>query len=194
MNPSKHKLNIDSKIIFLDIDGVLNTQQYAIQSEERMDAINPVSVSILNKMLEVSGAQVVVSSSWRMCFSIEELTVILQNKGLRYPILDYTPVLDSGVRGQEISKWIDTNKDHGLWFNEYLILDDDSDMLYWQRENFVHTPNDTGLTPNIAYRAINRLRGKRNWVEDDIIGYESDYCLTEYMEQWVLKKQSVEES
>ena len=54
------------KIIFLDIDGVLNTYN-------SMDRFCPKAVSCLNEFVQESGAKVVISSSWRLSWKIEEM-------------------------------------------------------------------------------------------------------------------------
>ena len=60
-------------------------------------------------------------------------------------------------------KWIEDNeKLVGSYysFNNYVIFDDDSDMLYWQRNNFIHIDGYFGLSPNHCYRAKNILNKK----------------------------------
>jgi len=47
-------------------------------------------------------------------------------------------------------------------FNKYIILDDDSDMLYWQRNNFICIDGGPGLTENVAYKAIRMLNSMKN--------------------------------
>lgn len=51
---------------------------------------------------------------------------------------DHTPILNWLPRGIEIQKWIKANVDSASKFH-YVILDDDSDMLYGQRDHFVKT-------------------------------------------------------
>ena len=70
-------------------------------------------------------------------------------------------------RGVEIKQWIDTHihsengknwnyKDIGVDFN-YVILDDDSDMLLEQAEHFVKTDTLLGLSKDDVERAIKIL-------------------------------------
>ena len=42
-------------------------------------------------------------------------------------------------------------------FKDYLILDDDTDMLYNQRNNFVRITNDYGLTDSYIQICLNIL-------------------------------------
>lgn len=186
------KLNVDTKVIFLDFDGVLNTPAYMMQSGDRSNAINPIAVKIVDTMLNQTGAKLVVSSSWRIGRTIDELNEILQSRGMTNEVLDVTPQL-SGCRGSEIKRWIDVNCPSRLVFNEYLILDDDSDMLYEHHHHFIHTAFDCGITPNIAYRAVYKLKGMRNWEyeERDYMSYENPYCIDEFSRMWNLRPEYI---
>lgn len=162
------------KIIFLDIDGVLNSRLYAEKHinepneadskvQYPMSEIDPVSVSLLNKLIEDTGAEIVVSSTWRLNRTVEQLQSILESRGFKGKIIGFTPSLHRSepamLRGNEIYKWIEDN----IPYDEreklkYVILDDDSDMLYWQRNNFILIDSYCGLTPNQCYRAERILR------------------------------------
>lgn len=52
------------------------------------------------------------------------------------------------LRGQEIKEWLENNSE----FQDYAILDDDSDMLPEQFAKFHHCDTWFGLTPNHLYR------------------------------------------
>ena len=60
------------------------------------------------------------------------------------PIFDKTPVHISGNRGIEIDIWINNFSGE---IDSYAIIDDDSDMLDTQINNFVQTSWDYGITP-----------------------------------------------
>lgn len=65
------------------------------------------------------------------------------------------------VRGNEINKWIHDNNDiigDYIKFKDYVILDDDNDMLFIQRHNFIQTNPFVGLTDYIMEQAINKLK------------------------------------
>jgi hypothetical protein len=146
------------KIIFLDIDGVLNNQ---IMYENREDVIggkgkiSKKCLEILNGLIADTGAKIVISSAWRSDDDIEDY---LYGIGLKGEIIGKTPRLGKySLRGNEIYAWLMENDSlfgkpyHD--FHSFVILDDDSDMLLWHRENFFHTDSYSGLTPNIAYKA-----------------------------------------
>ena len=168
------------KIIFLDIDGVLNHQIWFKKlhesnkkpntKEQHIDnMIDPNSVSLLNKIIADTNAKIVISSSWRKYNTVEELQKILNSKGFKGKIIGLTPVLYftgeknyhySVPRGNEIKAWLEMNKGilgDKMSKTKYVIFDDDSDMLLWQRENFFWVDPYCGLTPNIIYKATRFL-------------------------------------
>ena len=184
------------KLIFLDIDGVLNDDDFYeklfLEHDENdpywstLDAdtfmsvghINPDKIALLNYIVESTGAKIVISSTWRYR-GIEGMTTILSSRGLKADIIGVTPHfaisyqysteydnIGSCPRGIEIDGYIDKNyptrRDNktGIRFSElesYVIIDDDADMLYHQRNNFVHTDNEYGLTKEGADIAISIL-------------------------------------
>lgn len=152
------------KVIFLDIDGVLNNQLMFETREAIIKTpggnLSRTCVAAFNKLIADTGAKIVLSSTWRTDTDIEDY---LKEAGLEGEIIGKTPVLRDcfTLRGNEIHAWIVENKEYlGAEYYDYhsfVILDDDSDMLLWHRENFFHTDNYCGLTPTIAYRAARFL-------------------------------------
>ena len=166
------------KIIFLDIDGVMNHQlfykeekekniDYSKETSQEYDSrqFDPRCMELLNHIIEKTGAKVVVSSSWRSGRTVEDLQDLLQGVGFKGEVIGKTPHLffankdyDKSVpRGCEIKAWLETNK--GILGDKmtkvrYVILDDDSDMMYWQRESFLWVDSYCGLTPNITQKVI----------------------------------------
>lgn len=161
------------KIIFLDIDGVLNHQIYytnRVISDEELEANWPLcdlcdnSVRYLNQIVNATGAKVVLSSTWRLGNTIEEVQEALERKGFVGKIIDKTdyfkPMPFYTCRGNEIEDWIRNHEDElGKYyeFEDYVILDDDSDMLYRHRNNYVKIDPYIGLTPYTAALAVNIL-------------------------------------
>ncbi|CAL9967805.1 hypothetical protein VPHD479_0121 [Vibrio phage D479] len=85
--------------------------------------------------------------------------------GIDGEIIGMTEDYNNGFvfRGNEILKWIKDNEElvgYHYDFNTYVILDDDSDMLYWQRDNFVHVNGFSGLTERDSNQAIRILNGQ----------------------------------
>lgn len=138
-----------NKYIFLDIDGVLNSNDYFSSLEHikrskkllderfspsiahNVSYIDPVAVENLNKLVKDTGAKVVVSSTWR--FS-PDLSEIFKISGVEAPIFSITPSSRSRIRGEEIQAWLDKKAESPY---KYVILDDDSDMLRDQLPYFI---------------------------------------------------------
>ena len=132
------------KILFLDIDGVLNNEEWFKGCVQRgvYDALNPELVKKLNKL----DCEVVISSSWG-CDNGQTWKK-LRRKGFNLKVIDYTEHHEMGsdwiVRGNSIKKWLHDNM--GIADYQYAILDDDGDMLLEQKDHFVKTDFFTGLT------------------------------------------------
>lgn len=90
------------RLIFLDIDGVLNSAQFHADNTNgegvvivngAFDAtahIDPQRVARLNCLIESTNAEVVVSSSWRKLFGLERTQSSLKAKGFAHQITDCT--------------------------------------------------------------------------------------------------------
>lgn len=163
------------KVIFLDIDGVLNHEAfYKERFEKRYDEgaiayphseIDPQSVANLNSLIADTEAKVVISSTWRHD-GMKYCKDVLEFHGFKGDIIDITPDLRNNncLRGNEILKWVKDNEkligEKYSDFTQYVILDDDSDMLYWQRNNFLLIDRFVGLTMDDVFKAkkiLNRV-------------------------------------
>ena len=155
------------KYIFLDIDGVLNSTKWfdcGRTQDYPNSEIDPSAVLLLNGIINNTGAEVVLSSSWRIGSTPQKIEKLLVSKGFEHKILDFTPRLhfkeDGGTvpRGCEIHQWL--NDMCGCEYTQnvrYIILDDDSDMLLSQQHNFFKTDRACGLSLDLSYRAIRFL-------------------------------------
>lgn len=160
-------------LIFLDFDGVLNSQLWYVKtkgSRER-DDLDTQAISFLNELIAETGAKVVVSSTWRLGRTVEELQEILDRNGFKGEIIGKTRDLRLGehgdcvLRGNEILCWIKENPIEcggcAYWeYKNYVILDDDSDMLYWQKDNFIIVDRYCGMTPSTIFQAKKILGAK----------------------------------
>ncbi len=153
------------KALFLDIDGIMNSEDYAVYriKSKKLDSdqfIDERAVVFLNYIIEETGAEVVLSSSWRG--NANETQKRLEECGFKYKITSVTPYCASRIRGEEIKAWIDDyEKDHEP-LESYAILDDDRDMLEEQIRHFVYCDNRHGLTTRECYKAIDILNTVHN--------------------------------
>ena len=118
------------KIIFLDIDGVLNSMDYFGQTKDckGYTEINPEQVKLLKEIIDRTGAEIVLSSTWRNLGKRKNepehpmytyLTDILKEYGME--IVDHTPYIGQD-RPKEIKAWLDKQSDKDIRF---VSLDDD---------------------------------------------------------------------
>ncbi len=133
------------KIIFLDIDGVLNSEMYyrsvdrTIKDWSRFD---PRVVDMIIELVKEFSPKLVISSTWRFG-AIKQLNNELSKSGLKQHLhKDWkTPQVHPSHRGTEIKMWLDK---HPEVFN-YLILDDDINILDEQTFHLVQTNIDFGM-------------------------------------------------
>lgn len=147
-----------NKLIFLDVDGVICTIR------DRFSKFDRWCLKLLYFILYITKANIVVSSEWRLK-TLEDTKAKFLQAGFSpkwiHRVIGQTPNLfykDGGrlPRGIEIKKWLYENGCR-YDYKEYVILDDDSDMLYEQRKRFVRTNIYFGLTPYTTLKAIFKL-------------------------------------
>lgn len=144
------------KIVFLDIDGVLNSAQYIrSQRYKRKEDkglgfpdtdLDEVAIRLVNFLCKITGASIVISSAWR---EFSDCVPALRRNGLQAKIRGKTPKDGGWCRGREIQEWLTVNL-----CDEYVILDDDDDMLQCQQDHFVHIDRRTGITTKDVEKAI----------------------------------------
>lgn len=131
------------KTLFLDIDGVLVNRKTINEHKKNeyrgMGNFDPFCVHLLNWILDQTGAELVLSSSWRLGTPKRYTRVLkhIEEQGVRHKIIDRTPdpfplVLKNGDytgqwsrRGAEIQLWL---KNQPETIDKFAILDDNSDM------------------------------------------------------------------
>jgi len=141
-----------SKVVFLDIDGVLIPLD-ALLSENMMP--DPQCVENLNWLIRKTGAAIVVSSSWRQ-LGYASVKGILQKWGVTGDIIDVTPESDIALanhRGQEIRLWLDFSPN----VKAFVILDDHNDMGHLS-DYLVLTAIENGLTREDVIKAADIIQ------------------------------------
>ena len=131
-------------------------------------AFDPRSVANLKKILDETGADIVISSSWKS-LGLSELEEMWQDRGLPGKLIGITPnsVSDEmllkadldhmelfSIRGMEIKEWLDK---HGKKVSHYVIIDDMDNFLSNQKSHFVQTDPEVGITEEDADKAIKIL-------------------------------------
>lgn len=131
------------KIIFLDVDGVLNSEQdlfsWTIESDKYL--------ILLACIVRRTNAKIVISSSWRNCGLLDTLKKRLND----FSMSIYDKTKDIGERGLEIKDWLDSHSD----VESFVILDDeDFDIQDYFPDNFVQTSMKIGLQKEDAEKCI----------------------------------------
>lgn len=114
------------KIIFLDIDGVMNSHRFDMERDDLDRITDPTRFELLRQIIDETGAEVVLTSSHRHGWSYHESACFGSGKkifrefaeaGIR--IYDKTPSLFTD-RVLEIKEWLSDNPDA----EEFVIIDD----------------------------------------------------------------------
>lgn len=150
------------KVIFLDFDGVITIPpKWHLQANK---------IRYIKKIVDATGAKIVISSSWRQ--GTVELTIEkMLGRPKRCPrnkifnwfidnLYDVTPwcaddKYNGTGRGGEIQTWLDNHPK----VDNYVIIDDDHDMLDSQLYHFVQTNYEDGITELETNWCIKILNG-----------------------------------
>ncbi|HEX3624099.1 MAG TPA: HAD domain-containing protein [Verrucomicrobiae bacterium] len=149
------------RIVFLDIDGVLNSQKSVLQFGTRY-RFGTSNIAALNEILRKTDARFVVTSTWREGLMLAEIAQFLERDGaLPGRMAGQTQILQTR-RGMEIDAWL-----RGVPYpvSSFVILDDLDDMDP-HRKRFVQTDPQSGITMADAQRAIELLEAwpcRDNW-------------------------------
>lgn len=162
-------------LIFLDVDGVLNSDLYFQQNNRKYcPEISDYHLQMLVKIYHSCSASIVLSSSWREfddpndAYSYKQYEYLV-NELARYDmsIMSKTPIIDLEMsRPKEIKAWLNNRDD--LPHLRYVILDDDFTKeeydLYGLGHALVHTDfwgdslEDCGLQQKHVDQAIKILK------------------------------------
>lgn len=166
-----------NKILFLDIDGVLNSgdNMVSLHTNRQIGLIDDVRdefgyffddrcVRHLRWVEHETKCKFVISSTWRKD-GLEVMQNLWTKRNLPGEVIDITPtrvsqyvinmygiINDEGDRGFEIQEWLEENN-----WDKYCIADDDGDMLNHQMGQFVKVNNKVGLDYFSAMKIINVL-------------------------------------
>ena len=101
-------------IIFLDVDGVLNSIEYLTQTYKKVkrtlkqeEMLDPMCINNLKEIVDKTNARIVITSSWKIC-DLDILIKVFSNYNLQI----YRITKNYGdKRGKEIREWLEKNKD-----------------------------------------------------------------------------------
>jgi hypothetical protein len=163
------------KILFLDIDGVLNNEKLFLDIRRRChDAresgkplppkrevcwpfghLQSKLIARLNILVEQTGCKIVLSSSWRAVCKYKVLAKWLKSKGFKYPEAFIGSTGRGNNRGEEVADWLANN---AFDVSNYVILDDcDFDLVELHPNNTVRTDMKFGLTDADVTKAVEIL-------------------------------------
>jgi len=175
------------KVIFLDIDGVLNVEVYLTAfwdickrinlsrpeaASLRLDAIHddygnlfcPLACRRLDWIIQATDAKIVISSTWRMN-GLDEMKAMWKHREIAGEVIDITPVhmTRRGIDNLSFTERCERGNEIKEWLSlhpeveSYVIFDDDNDMLPEQKDNFIQTDEAYGITLKDAEKAIEIL-------------------------------------
>ena len=150
------------KIIFLDFDGVMDNEYYdhilskagkPIADEYGL-LFDPECVKNLKHIIDNTGADIVISSTWKDLMSYKDILDMWKYRGLPGFVTDVTPTI-SNHRGNEIDAWLEECR-HDC---QYAIIDDldASNFNPHQIEHLFVVNPYCGLDEATAKRVIEHL-------------------------------------
>lgn len=162
------------KIIFLDIDGVLNSMDWfeKIKDRNEYSEINPEKVKLLKEIVDRTKAEIVLSSTWRrLGHTLKNLEthpkyayLINTFSDFGLEIFSHTPFIHQN-RPEEIKEWIDEHG--GMQKNIFVSLDDDFQRQDYEKfgigdclvKTSFYEP-DGGLRKEHVEKAVKLLNGE----------------------------------
>ncbi len=164
------------KYIFLDFDGVLNSDVY-MKSKAYQDEVgeyddweviqkahhthlDPLALELIDKIVYATGAVVIASTTWRLRYSIAEMNLMLENRGAKFRISGVTPAIRmfGSDRGGEIKRYMEDSLDE---VENFVIIDDIDFFIHYMDlyPHFVHTDSKYGIRNSDVEEAIKILNG-----------------------------------
>lgn len=152
-----------SRILFLDINGVLDSASWYKREHERrfretgvrkplMDVLDPTSVGLLNNVIDRTNAAIVISSAWRNSYGISGTAARLHEAGFNHieHVIGCTGNVNEGQRGRgkEILAWLEEHPDT----ENFCVVDDNRFDIpmdsTWDMRNHIQL-----VSPNVGITA-----------------------------------------
>lgn len=159
------------KAIFLDMDGVLNSERNVVAYGRYPHPLQPnfdthfheldrIAVNMLKRLCHETGAKIVLSSTWRLIMTVERQWVEAMNTYFDwedFPIIGMTPRSADNYRGSEVKAFIaEWNLKHPEEMIDcHVILDDNGD--FYEDQPLVRTDPDVGFMLKDFVKALKIL-------------------------------------
>lgn len=138
------------KILFLDVDGVLNSRRNVVaygaypwpnggvagNPKNKEENLDPLAIGMIRKLCAESSAKIVLHSTWRL--HVDAMTF-----GEKYdlPIIDATD--KEASKNRSIVLWLEANKH----VTQFVVIDDDN--MAWPGP--MHMPQQVFTDPNNGF-------------------------------------------
>ena len=157
------------KVIFLDIDGVVNCCDTKERAPSRVTGVEQSKIALIKQIVDATGAKLVLSSTGRIVWFYEEtgshdrdeqdwnyLCNEFYIQGLCF--FDYTPLDKGRHRGTEIQAWLDKWEDE---IDAYIVIDDSMYDIWEMHEgHLIETSFGYGIQDEHVKQAIELLGEK----------------------------------
>ena len=137
------------KVIFLDIDGVMNCENHPVVSEVHVGLeFSPEAIQTLQEVIEETGAKIVISSTWRFGRGVKELQDIFKpySQVISDAIVGKTGEAENRQRSTEIGWYIESSIGTDREVTDFVIIDDDIFDMNNLKPFLVRTNYQSGLT------------------------------------------------
>ena len=158
------------KVIFLDIDGVVNSYSTKERAPSKVVGVEQRLIAHIKEIVDATGAKLVLSSTWRKDWAFDLLDGIdwryLRDEFAKQDLyfMDYTPSRRDSHRGEEIKEWLESTE---YDVESYVIIDDEMfDIRDLHEGHIVQTSCIDGIKPGAVKMAIQILEKPHNEYND----------------------------
>lgn len=191
-------------LLFLDIDGVLNSKLDAIRGRfgfvntKTINCLNPEKVDLLYILCKETDAKIVVTSNWRRHLTDEEIAAEFAKHGITSNyFLGCTPRLhapevnkhgirmigDLTVRSAEIELW---KQQFPETIEKMVILDDNFQFSPIHFLSLIHINSDVGLTYRNFIHVLREFKPEHPLLKDLLPGMPFGAPFTARFPEWDL--------
>ena len=170
------------KYVFIDFDGVLNTERHhseLISSGQKCfdrygPLFDPAAVGNLKRIVDETEAEIVIISSWKL-EGVDRMVSLWKTRKMPGVLAGCTPDCISGMdllnvnledpaafanlagKGNEVKQWLRENAPKKADGYRYVILDDVPDFLPEQMENYIQVDSRIGITEDNVVKSVEKL-------------------------------------